>query len=361
MFWPPTPLAHAISHFQKKTSIWNKEVFGNIFRKIKEILARIRGIQKSPHYPHSSFLHNLEPDLLSEYDNMLYYEEIFWKTKSKISWLTEGDANTRFFHVSTINRRRKNRIHLLRDEVGNEFLSQEDIRNHTTSFFTKLYTTEHVASKKRCPNPTPNPNNLDHLTKAHLDRALEEADIFRAIASFKPLKAPGPDGIHPLFYQKFWPHVKDKVLSFCKLTFETCKMDPQMNTTLLCLIPKCRNATTPRNFRPIGLCNTIYKLIIKIITLRLKDYLNTIIGPSQASFLPGRRTSDNAIIVQDYINHFRKMKEKVANMILKIALEKAIDRLEWSFFKNTLKYFNLPLSYPSSSYPASLPSPSLLL
>lgn len=95
-----------------------------------------------------------------------------------------------------------------------------------------------------------------------------------------------------------------------------------------------------KNFRPIGLCNTQYKIITKIIANRIKPFLQSLIGETQASFLYKRRFSDNAIIVQEYINHFRKMKGLTPHMILKIDLEKVVDRLEWSFIRQALFFFN---------------------
>lgn len=82
-----------------------------------------------------------------------------------------------------------------------------------------------------------------------------------------------------------------------------------------------------KNFRPIWLCNTIYKTVTKVIANRIKPLLPDIIGPIQASFLSNRRATDNAIIVQEYITRFDKMRGNQANMILKIDLDKAFDRL----------------------------------
>lgn len=83
-----------------------------------------------------------------------------------------------------------------------------------------------------------------------------------------------------------------------------------------------------KNFWPIGLCNTNYKLIIKVVVNRIKTLLPRIIGLSQSSFLATRKSNDHSIIVQEYITHFTKIKEKNPNMILKIDLEKVFDRLE---------------------------------
>lgn len=84
--------------------------------------------------------------------------------------------------------------------------------------------------------------------------------------------------------------------------------------------------------------------------------LPNIIGDSQASFLANRRASDHAILVQKVISHFQKMKEKTGNMAVKIDLEKAFDRIEWPFIKETLEYFNIPKCCPNSSCLVSPPT-----
>lgn len=130
-------------------------------------------------------------------------------------------------------------------------------------------------------------------------------------------------------------------IKFCIKIFNSSAIDTRVNTTYLCLIPKCSNAINLKNFRPIRLYNIRYNIITKIIVNGLKPLFTNLISPTQSSFLPSRRTSDNAIIVQEVINHFRKIKGKKTNMILKIDLEKAFDRLECSFIRQTLHFFNI--------------------
>lgn len=114
---------------------------------------------------------------------------------------------------------------------------------------------------------------------------------------------------------KLLGHHGVKTIFFYKEVFRTNKMEPKMNKTLLCLVPKMVNASTIKNFRPIGLCNTSYKLVTKIIVNMLKPFLPLIIGLNQASFLSNRRASDNAIVVQEFSTHFTKIKGKVSSMI----------------------------------------------
>lgn len=87
------------------------------------------------------------------------------------------------------------------------------------------------------------------------------------------------------------------VTQFYINTFNNGFMVPKFNNTYLFRISKCSNASNLKNFRPIGLCNIQYKIVTKIIVRRLRPFLFDLIGPSQANFLPIKRTSDNVIIV----------------------------------------------------------------
>lgn len=81
------------------------------------------------------------------------------------------------------------------------------------------------------------------------------------------------------------------------------------------------------NYRLISLCNTVHKIITKIIVARIRPYLEKLISPLQAAFVPGRKGVDNAIIVQEVIHSLGKKKGKVGHMALKIDFEKAYDKL----------------------------------
>lgn len=118
-FTSTNDLLEATNTFKANATTWNKLVFGNIFHKKKHILDRLNGIQKASAYPFSSFLQNLESNLQAEYSAILQNEEDFWKLKSEVDWLCQGDANTKFFRTTTLNIRRRNRILRLTNEVGN--------------------------------------------------------------------------------------------------------------------------------------------------------------------------------------------------------------------------------------------------
>ena len=98
-------------------------------------------------------------------------------------------------------------------------------------------------------------------------------------------------------------------------------------------------------FRPISLCNTLYKLLSRIIVQRLKPFMTEVINPCQAGFVPGRRTSDNIIIVQEAIPTLISCRGRTRYVALKLDLEKAYDRLEWPFIRETLEFFQVPSTF----------------
>ena len=84
-------------------------------------------------------------------------------------------------------------------------------------------------------------------------------------------------------------------------------------------------------------------MITKIIVARLRPYLDKLISPMQTTFVTGRKGIDNIIIAQEIIHSLGKKKGRTGYMALKIDLEKAYDKLEWSFIRDMLIWVNLPM------------------
>ena len=104
--------------FVEPLKLWNKDVFGHLRQKKARVLARLSGIQRALCKGPNSFLSTLEVQLHDEFNSILDQEALFWHQKSRLKWLQEGDRNTKFFHLTTIIRQRKNRIEWLKDDEG---------------------------------------------------------------------------------------------------------------------------------------------------------------------------------------------------------------------------------------------------
>ncbi|MCH84023.1 hypothetical protein A2U01_0004853, partial [Trifolium medium] len=118
---------------------WNQEVFGNIFKRKKVLLARLNGIQNSSNYGNSNFLESLVKELQDQLAITLHQEECLWYQKSRGKLINDGDRNTKYYHSKTIVRRRHNRIVALRNEAGNWIDDQENLSNMVRNFYLNLY------------------------------------------------------------------------------------------------------------------------------------------------------------------------------------------------------------------------------
>lgn len=189
------------------------------------------------------------------------------------------------------------------------------------------------------PHPT-----LDSNDNARLSYPVTPIEVWNCMKNIQPYKAPGPDGIQAIFYQKHWNVVSEEICSFVQNCFITSTVPEEVNKTLVSLIPKVDNPDSIKMFRPISLCNVVYKVISKIIVDRLRPLLAKIVSPFQSSFIPGRTTNDNIIITQEILHTLRSKKGKKGGMIFKIDLEKAYDKVSWKFLHDTLIFFNLNAS-----------------
>lgn len=114
--WATNDLISATKSFEEDVKSWSNEVFGDIHRKKRQILARLSGIQISPRYSTSIFLQELEKKLQHQYNEILVLEEDYWKLRSRVMWMNGGDVNTKYFQITVTNRKRINKITFFKDD-----------------------------------------------------------------------------------------------------------------------------------------------------------------------------------------------------------------------------------------------------
>ena len=111
-----------------------------------------------------------------------------------------------------------------------------------------------------------------------IDAMVSIEEIKEALWSMKPYKAPGPDGLHIGFFQRFWLIVRDSMRKEVEKVFIERKVPEYLNNTHIVLIPKIQHTETIGNYRPISLCNSVYKIITKILVARIRPHLDKLIS-----------------------------------------------------------------------------------
>ena len=122
--------------------------------------------------------------------------------------------------------------------------------------------------------------------------------------------------------------------------FQSGRLHCAANYTLIALIPKVPNPTYVTQFRPISLCNVVYKIITKLLVSKIKlPLLHKLVSPCQFAFIPNRWIVENEVIVQEMLHNFRQRKIKEGMMAIKLDFQKAYDRVNWNFLEAVLLKF----------------------
>ncbi|KAL4272949.1 hypothetical protein GQ457_13G013230 [Hibiscus cannabinus] len=106
----------------------------------------------------------------------------------------------------------------------------------------------------------------------------------------------------------------------------------EVNQTVLVLIPKIDSPTLMKHYRPISLCNVVYKTCSKVLVNQLKDLMPLCIAENQSAFVKGRLISDNVIVANELFHYLKGSKNGPnKGAAIKLDMEKAYDRVEWHF------------------------------
>ncbi|GKC23951.1 RNA-directed DNA polymerase, eukaryota, partial [Tanacetum coccineum] len=236
---------------------------------------------------------NKRVEVLNSLRNINQLHDMDLAQKAKIKWSIEGDENSRYFH-GMLNKKR----------------NQSNIRGIMADGWEQ---------------------------RADLEREVTIEEIKTAVWNCGIDKSPGPDGFTFDFYRHFWPIIDTDVHAAVIHFFKHGDIPGGCNSSFIALIPKIPDANMVKDFRPISLIGSIYKIIAKILTNRLVTVLGNIVSEVHSAFIAGRQILDGPFILNEVLHWCSKKKKK--SLIFKVDFEKAYDSVRWDFLEDVLKKF----------------------
>eukprot|EP00253_Pinus_taeda_P030204 PITA_30204 len=281
--------------------------------------------------------------LITRRSQILKEREESWRLRSRAIWLLEGDANTKFYHKFANGRKAINTIWELMDENGHPITSQRNLANFATGHFRGIYKARadvNILEIMRIIELFPSFVNQEDSEE--LMKEVTMAELEATLKWFKRDKSPGPDGWTIEFYISFFDTLGNDLLQIVEDSRRRGRISSAIKSTFIALIPKSNASTTFDDFRPISLCNCLYKIIAKTIANRLKPILSQHISSEQFAFLHHRQIHEAVASAHELLHTLHIKKQK--GMILKVDLSKAFDRSNWLYLRSLLTH--LGFSYP---------------
>ena len=261
--------------------------------------------------------------------------------RSRAKWIEEGEKTSRYFFGLEKSRQKNNTITRLKKE-DITLTKDIEILEEAKNFYQQLYTAE--------------PTNLtdQKWILQHLDKTLSEEDkesckgpmtekeTTKALNEIDNNKSPGPDGLPGEFYKHFWDILKKPLTELFNYNFDNETITESQQTALLKLLFKKNDNELLKNWRPISLLNTDYKIATKVIATRLKQVLESIIHEDQTCGIPGRSIYENLFKLRDIVYNAHRNKQLI---MISLDQEKAFDRVDRDFLNKTLDKLNFGPSF----------------
>ena len=267
--------------------------------------------------------------------------------RSKANWVEYGEKNSSFFlKLENRNRDIKNITHLINDS-DEAIQGQKEILEEELRYYQSLYTQPPENFEGRRKREVTKTLFLgEGIPKiSEEDRVLCDEDITieevgRALKDLKNGKTPGTDGFPPDFYKFFWGDIKELVFESLAFAKEKKEMSIDQRRGVINLIPKGdKDIRRLKNWRPISLLNTDYKILTKTLASRLKKVLPTVIHPDQVAYLKGRYIGQNIRTIIDIMEYTKE--NNIEGIIAFLDFEKAFDSIDWRVLEEALESFNI--------------------
>ena len=258
--------------------------------------------------------------------------------RSKSQWCNEGKKNTKYFLNLESRHFKQGTISQLKINDTEFVTSDVAILSECESFYKSLYTSKEDDGPQSLFFQQVNETVLGLEEQESCEGPLSEKECAEAVKSMDSGKTPGSDGLPAEFYKVFWKDITSLLISALNCALESGCLSITQRRGIIKLIPK-KDAELyfVKNWRPITLLTTDYKIAAKAIANRIKSVLPRLINNDQTGFMKGRFIGENIRLIDSIIRYAAE--NNIPGLLLFIDFEKAFDSLEWSFIYESRRYF----------------------
>ena len=256
--------------------------------------------------------------------------------RSKVRWIEEGEKSSKYFFNLEKQRSFAKIMKRTISDSGQIITEQSQILNTQAEFYKKLYTKDQNVTSGLKFEPE---QKLSNEEKNELDSNITIEEIANAIKEMARNKTPGTSGFQVNLYGMFWNKPKMPLYECFNYAYHTGTLSIGARQGIISLIPKKdRDLLYVKNWRPIILLNTDYKILAKIIANRIKLVLPKLIHSDQVGFMKQRNISVNIRKILDVIEYTEK--ENLPGIFVSLDFEKAFDRVDYDAMYSILYCYN---------------------
>ena len=220
---------------------------------------------------------------------------------------------------------------------------QEDLESILVDFYTSLFSKDTLDMEIQSELINDLEFSLTDFEREQCEGLFTKEELLSALQGLQTGKSPGSDGLPTEFYLAFWDSLSDSLVQVYNERFRLGILADSQREGLLRLIHKKDERNLTKNWRPISLLNTDYKLASKVITERLKSVMSSIVHQDQTCSVPGRSIFSNLQLVRDVLDMIDKTNE--TGILVTLDQEKAFDRVDHEFLMRVLRKFGFGPSF----------------
>jgi hypothetical protein len=259
--------------------------------------------------------------------------------RSRLLFLGEGDANTKFFHLQACHRARKNRIDSLWVD-GSEVVSDTAMAQALYDHYNSILGTSF--GRTRRVNLTA--IGLPSMELGDLEVLFTEDKVRSVVRNLPNDKAPGPDSFTGLFYKVAWDIIKSDVLNALHAFWaQDGRSFSHLNGAYMVLLKKKAQPAEIKDCRPVSLIHSFGKLVTKCMANRHAPRLDALVCRNQSAIIKGRRIQDNFRTVWLSCRVLHAQRSRC--LLLKIDIAKAFDTVSWTVLLKILQHLGFGLRW----------------